>query len=252
MDRLVEKTKNLAIVMARGGSKGLKDKNLRLLNGYPLLAYSIASALASNLINRVILTTDNDLIAETGRKFGAEVPFRRPEELAGDHVTDYPVIAHALQWLESEENYQPDVVVQLRPTTPFRPRGLLDKAIATLLESPANDCVRGVTKAGENPYKMWSIDGNDYLIPLLESEFDEPYNMPRQQLPVVYWQTGHVDAIRRETILAKQSLTGDKVKAILIGRDYCLDIDTKLDIELANWWINNRSLDIDFPVIKDS
>ena len=142
-----------------------------------------------------------------------------------------PVFEHALQWLRENESYQPDFVVQLRPTSPIRPVGLLDEAVRKLLEHPEADCVRGVVPSGQNPFKMWQIGGNGKLEPLLNlPNMKEPYNAPRQELPKTYWQTGHVDVIRTSTILEKGSLTGDIILPILIDPRYTVDIDTPSDM----------------------
>src|SRR6202142_2761570 len=113
----------LALIPARGGSKGLPGKNLRPVLGHPLLAYSIAAAKSSRLITRTICSTDDAAIAAVARQYGAETPFMRPAELAGDETLDLPVFQHALAWLEEHENWRADIVVQLRPTSPVRPPG---------------------------------------------------------------------------------------------------------------------------------
>ncbi len=109
----------LAVIPARGGSKGIPRKNIRQFAGYPLIAYSIAAGLQAEMVTRVIVSTDDEEIAQVSRQFGAEVPFFRPTELAQDNTTDLPVFQHALRWLKEHEGYEPDVVVQLRPTSPF-------------------------------------------------------------------------------------------------------------------------------------
>ena len=224
-------TEILALIPARGGSKGIPRKNIRSFAGYPLIAWSIAAAKQSELVTRVILSTDDEEIASVARQFGAETPFLRPEELAQDKTTDLPVFEHTLQWLEENEGYRPEIMVQLRPTSPIRPREMLDDAIRILFEHPDADCVRGVVPAGQNPFKMWRFDGNDKpMKPLLGVDgIAEPYNAPRQILPPVYWQTGHIDAIRVSTIRNKQSLTGDVIYPLVIDPRYTVDIDNLSD-----------------------
>lgn len=241
----------LAIVQARGGSKGIPRKNLRLLGGHPLVAYSIASGLAAQSVTRLIVSTDDEEIAQFSRQYGAEVPFLRPPELASDEAPDLPLFEHALQWLAAKEGYRPEVVVQLRPTSPFRPRGLIDEAVKLLLDDPQADCVRGVTRPNQNPYKMWRMEEDGYLAPLLDSQFDEPYNTPRQKLPLTYWQTGHIDVIRYETIMHKRSLTGRTRRPILVASLYCVDIDTPRHFELANWTLQHSDLEIDWPPLSE-
>jgi len=168
------------------------------------------------------------------KAFGAEVPFLRPAELAGDTVTDLPVFEHVLEALAAGSDYRPDLVVQLRPTSPFRPVGAVDEAIALLLEDEMADCVRAVTPSGQNPFKMWRIaDGR--MQPLLGTEFEEPYNMPRQALPATYWQTGHIEVIRRSTIEQKHSLTGDVILPYVIDGRYAVDLDTLEDWAYAEY-----------------
>lgn len=222
----------LALIPARGGSKGIPRKNIRSFAGYPLIVWSIAAAKQSERVTRVIVSTDDEEIASVARKWGAETPFMRPVKLAQDNTTDLPVFEHALKWLEDVEGYHPGIVVQLRPTSPIRPKGMVDDAIHILLNHEDADCVRGVVPAAQNPFKMWLFAGDDRpLKPLLEVPgIPEPYNAPRQILPPVYWQTGHIDAIRVATIAGKNSLTGDVVYPLVIDPKYTVDIDT-----LADW-----------------
>lgn len=248
---MVDRPEVLAIVQARGGSKGLPRKNVLPLGGYPLVAYSIASGLASETITRLIVSTDDDEIAAVAERYGAEIPFRRPADLAADDTPDYPLFVHALDWLEREQNYRPEIVVQLRPTTPLRPHGLLDEAVRMLLNDPRADCVRGVTVPKQTPYKMWRDAADGYLAPLMSTDFSEPYNTPRQKLPAAYWQTGHVDAIRATTIRQQHSLTGDHVRPVFIELSYCVDIDTLADFELAQQVIDRKHLQIDMPCPVD-
>ena len=222
----------LALIPARGGSKGIPRKNLRDFAGAPLIAYSIAAALRSELITRVIVSTDDGEIAEVARAWGAETPFLRPDIYAQDNTTDLPVFEHALEWLRENEAYRPEIVVQLRPTSPVRPLGLIDQAIRLLLADPDADCVRGVVPSGQNPHKMWKIAADGSLEPLLRVPgLAEPYNAPRQSLPPTYWQTGHIDVIRAEAILKKHSLTGEKILPIMIDPLYTVDIDTPADLK---------------------
>jgi YrbI family 3-deoxy-D-manno-octulosonate 8-phosphate phosphatase len=224
-------TEILALIPARAGSKGIPRKNIRSFAGYPLIAWSIAAAQQALSVTRIIVSTDDEEIAAVARQYGAETPFLRPSEFAQDHTTDLPVFEHALQWLETSEDYQPEVVIQLRPTSPVRPKDCVDRAVHILLEHVDADCVRGVVPAGQNPHKMWRFAGEGQpLKPLLKVDgIAEPYNAPRQILPPVYWQTGHIDAIRIATIKDKKSLTGDVIYPLVIDPRYTVDIDTLSD-----------------------
>lgn len=224
-------TETLALIPARGGSKGIPRKNIRNFAGYPLIAWSIAAAKQSAAVTRVIVSTDDEEIAAVARELGAETPFLRPAELAQDNSTDLPLFEHALKWLAENENYKPDILIQLRPTSPVRPRGLIDEALKILFDHKDADCVRGVVPAGQNPHKMWRFeDASQPMKPLLTVDgIAEPYNAPRQILPPVYWQTGHIDAIRSSVIRSKHSLTGDIVYPLVIDPRYAVDIDTLSD-----------------------
>ena len=239
----------LALIPARGGSKGIPRKNIRTFAGHPLIAYSIAAGLQAETVTRVIVSTDDAQIAEVARQYGAEVPFLRPPELAQDETTDLPVFEHALRWLAEHEGFLPDIVVQLRPTSPVRPRGLVDEAVRLLLAHPEADSVRGVVPAGQNPYKMWRIDPQSgWLRPLLTLEgVAEPYNAPRQSLPPVFWQTGHIDAIRTQTILEKHSMSGQSILPVKIDPRYTVDIDTLSDWQRAEWLVYFGGLEMVEP-----
>ncbi len=239
----------LAIIPARGGSKGIPRKNIRPFVGYPLIAWSIAAARQSQMVTRTIVSTDDEEIAAIARQYGAETPFLRPPELAQDDTTDLPVFLHALRWLEDQEKYRPEVVVQLRPTSPIRPPDCVDRAVRLLLEHPEADCVRGVVPAGQNPHKMWRIDPQSgHMIPLLQVPgIAEPYNAPRQWLPPIYWQTGHIDAIRPGTILTKNSMTGDIIYPLILDPRYTVDIDTPADWARYEHLVTSAGLDMVWP-----
>ncbi len=237
----------LAIVPARGGSKSIPHKNLRLFAGHPLLAFSIAAGRQSEVVDRVIVSTDDEDIARVALDYGAEVPFIRPPELARDDSLDYPVFSHALAWLAEHEGYRPDVVVQLRPTSPVRPPGMVTQAVESLLAHPQADSVRGVVPSGQTPYKMWRIDEHGRLSPLLASEMYEAFNQPRQRLPQTYWQTGHIDAIRSATLLEKQSMSGDVILPMVLDSSYSVDIDTPADWARAERLLVSGGLDAIWP-----
>ncbi len=239
----------LAIIPARGGSKGIPRKNIRPFAGYPLIAYSIAAGLQAKTVSRVIVSTDDQDIAAVAREYGADTPFLRPAELAQDQSLDLPVFRHALAWLKEHEGYRPEVVVQLRPTSPIRPPACVDEAVRLLLAHPRADCVRGVVPAGQNPHKMWRIPrAGGPMEPLLAVRgIPEPYNAPRQVLPPVYWQTGHVDAIRSSTILRKDSMTGDRVYPLILDPRYTVDIDNLWDWARYEWLVEHGGLPMVLP-----
>ncbi|MGB2955227.1 MAG: N-acylneuraminate cytidylyltransferase [Anaerolineales bacterium] len=246
MDSMVEV---LALIPARGGSKGLPRKNIKSLGGYPLIGYSIAAALNAKLVNRTVVTTDDPEISDLAREYGAEVPFIRPAEFAQDDTRDLPVFQHALKWFSEQENYHPDVVVQLRPTSPFRPPELIDEAIQILLNNTDATSVRGVVPSQQNPFKMWMIEPEGSMVPLLETEFEEPFNMPRQELPLTFWQTGHIDVIKTETIL-NGSMSGLDVYAYQIDPRFSVDLDNLLDWQRAEMRLKSFRSQIVMPPQK--
>ncbi len=240
------KEKVLAVIPARGGSRSIPKKNIKLFCGHPLIAYSIAAALQSKICDRVIVTTDCQRIAEIARSYGAEVPFLRPKGLARDDVGDLPVFKHALKWLREHQNYTPGIIVQLRPTSPFRPKGFVDQGIRLLHHTPAADSLRAVTASPKTPYKMWQINRN-FLKPIIGSNLKEPYNANRQALPDTFWQTGQLDITRLKTILGKNSMTGNRIIPLMVPIDFAVDLDTLSDWEFAEWTGIGKKLDIVRP-----
>jgi N-acylneuraminate cytidylyltransferase len=232
----MEPTKVLALIPARGGSKSIPRKNIRSFAGHPLIAYSIAAGLAAEMVTRVMVSTDDEEIAQVSRAYGAAVPFLRPAVYSRDETPDLPVFYHALEWLAEHEGYQPEIVVQLRPTSPLRRVWHIDQAVARLIEHPEADAVRTVCVPFQNPFKMWRIGDNGLMRPLIQTGFKEPYNMPRQALPEVYWQTGYVDAAWADTILTKNSMTGERILPLVIDPGEWIDIDSPDD------WLHAESL----------
>ena len=223
----------VSIIPARGGSKDIPKKNIALLAGKPLLAYSIEYSLGCPLIERTIVSTDDSETADTAKKYGAEAPFLRPSELAQDDTQDYPVFLHALQWLREHEGYTPDMVVHLRPTSPLRPIGLIEKAIQMMMQDPDADCLRTIYETPITPYKMWQLE-KGYLRPFVQLEGRESYNMPRQELPEVFWHNGVLDIIRASTILEKHSVSGTKILPLLMDSSFLtVDIDKPFDLIVA-------------------
>jgi len=240
----------LALILARGGSKSIPHKNIRPLAGCPLIAYSIAAGLQSKLVTRTIVSTDDEQIAVVARTCGAETPFLRPVEFAQDDTTDYPVFTHALSWLAQHEDYHPEIVVQLRPTSPIRPPDCVDRAVQLLLDHPDADSVRGIVPSAQNPFKMWRVDETGRMLPLLNVPgLEEPFNAPRQALPQTYWQTGHIDAIRVTTITHKNSLSGHMILPFHIDSRYAVDIDTLKDWQRTEWLMAQGDLPMVTPAL---
>ena len=226
----------LTIIPARGGSKGIKLKNLVKINGKPLVAYSIEHSLASKLINRTIVSTDNEEIAKVSEEFGAEIPIFRTKELAGDHILDLPVFEHMLTYLKKEENYEPDIVVHLRPTCPYRKPQWIDSVINLLIENVSADSVRSVSEPSQHPYRVFEIK-NTYLHPLMNERHPEPYLLRRQDLPKMYYYNCVIDVTKPNTIFNKKSMTGDKMLPYIMRSEDSIDIDTPMDLEFAKFFL---------------
>ncbi len=236
--------KVVALIPARGGSKSIPRKNIRLFNGIPLIAYSIAAAIQSKKIDRVICSTDDAEIAEIANKYGAETPFIRPGDLSGDDVMDYPVFEHALAFLLNADE-RPDMFIHLRPTSPFRPPHLIDNAIEMLNENPEADSLRSISEASENPYKMWHL-GDTYIKPIINSELREAYNHPRQDLPESYWHNGVLDIVKTSCLEKKNSISGDNILPLITLSEYSIDLDDEWQWEVAENHVKNTTL----PYIK--
>lgn len=223
----------LALIPARGGSKGLPRKNLRVLAGKPLVVHSIEQARHSQRVTRVVVSTDDPEIAEVSRQAGAEVPFLRPDELARDDTPDWPVFSHALEWFSAHERYRPALVVHLRPTTPIRRVEVMDRAIHTFQQRRDVESLRSVSPACCSPYKMWVINAKGWLEPVaLPPGQREPGNTPRQALPPAYQGNGYIDITRPEVILTRKSMTGTRILPFLI-EEPCVDIDHARDLDEA-------------------
>lgn len=214
----------LAVIPARSGSKSVPHKNIRNICGKPMMAYSIEHALKSKYINRVIVSTDSEEYAQIAREYGAEVPFIRPAEYATDTALDIDVFRHTLEFLIEAEDYNPDIVVQLRPTYPIRKISDIDAMVEICINDNSVDSVRSMSVATEIPYKMW-IEAEDGKIEPLIKDIPECYNMPRQQLPRAYYQNACIDVFRPRVIFEMNSMSGKVIKGYKMEENF--DIDTE-------------------------
>lgn len=240
---ILENKQIIGIIPARGGSKAVPRKNIKLLYGKPLIFYTIEETKKSKYLSRIIVTTDNMEIATVAKNYGAEVPFIRPKKLAGDYVTDLPVFQHCLHWLKENENFCPEIVVHLRPTAPLRTVEHIDKGIEILINSPKADSVRSVCLSSKHPLKMWKIEKN-ILVPFISesiSNIKEPYNLARQNLPSAYIQNGSVDVIRVKTILGKNSMTGSIILPLIMTEMESVNINNEEDFLLAEQLIKKKN-----------
>ena len=230
--------KIVALIPARSGSKRIKNKNLRSINGKPLIGHSIEHALSAGKINEVYVSTDSEVIAEIARNYGALVPFLRPEELARDSSTDYDVFEHFLQWYKKEKGTYPKLIVQVRPTEPLRESKMLDRAIEIIENNSKADSLRSVSSPHQTPYKMWKIEDN-FLKPIVEDEKENFYDMPTQSLPTAFAQDGFVDIIKPQTIINQKSMAGGNILGF-IEHGAAIDIDDMKDLQLAKVIMKNQ------------
>lgn len=230
----------LAIIPARGGSKGVPGKNLKKINDISLVGWSAIHAKESKLITRTIISSDSETIIAEAVKHGAEAPFIRPAELAGDLVLDWPVFVHALDYLKNSENYIPDFVVHLRPTAPLRKQGWIDSAIQLLIDHPEADSVRSVSMPDKHPYRIFRIAADGYLDPIMKAEHPTPYLLRRQDLPPMYYYNCVIDVTKPSTLYQKQSMTGDKLLPYIMNPDEVIDIDAPIDLEIASLMMRQK------------
>ncbi|HUK40808.1 MAG TPA: acylneuraminate cytidylyltransferase family protein [Candidatus Acidoferrales bacterium] len=235
--------KVLCLIIARGGSQRVPNKNIRLLAGRPLLAYSIEAAKRSRYIERVVVSTDSEAIAQVALACGAEAPFRRPAEISQGHSTELQAMEHALGWFRDHEHYEPDFVALLRPTSPFRTTATIDRAIELLTNDPGAHCVRTVRLCSEHPHKMWVMDPDGRrirsLIPV-DQKLPQAHTLSYQLLPTVYIQNASMDVFRARNIWDLRSTTGTEIIPLVMDELESVDINTELDFLLAESLISQN------------
>jgi CMP-N,N'-diacetyllegionaminic acid synthase len=224
--------KILGVITARGGSKGIPGKNIKLLGGKPLIAYTIETAKKSKLLTHLIVSTDDEKIAQVCRDFGAEVPFIRPAELAADKAPHLPVMQHAVQFMEKREGVTFDYVVILQPTSPFRTVEDLDGTLQKLIDTGADSAVSISEMPSQgHPIKAKKLEGDRllaYCIPEVEGT-------RRQDLPTAYRRNGIVYSMRRDTLMKDNRLYGENVVGYVTAKERAVDIDVPLDWIVAEY-----------------
>ncbi|MDD5372773.1 MAG: acylneuraminate cytidylyltransferase family protein [Sulfurimonas sp.] len=231
----------LALIPARGGSKGVPKKNIKLLEGFPLIGYTIAAAKLSKKINRVIVSTDSEEIAEISCSFGAQAPFLRPSEFAGDKSADIDYVLHTLNWLEKNEDYIPDLIILLRATTPLREVKYIDAAIEEFMKNSEATSLRSSHIAAESPFKWFLIKDNFYT-PICDKYTLEDTNKPRQSFPEVYIPNGYVDILKPSFIKQYNSLYGGKILGYVTPNGY--EVDTLEEFKYIEYLISKNGSDL--------
>ncbi len=221
------------IIPARGGSKGVPGKNVKLLGGYPLLAFSIAAVTITKNISRVIVSTDSTEIASVAKKYGAETPFLRPSELSGDKSPDIDFVLHAINWFRQNENKIPDYLVHLRPTTPLRDPVIIDQAIQEIINCAEATSLRSAHPAAESPFKWFRRDEQGFFKGILPEYSNDFINAPRQSFPTVYIPDGYVDVLKTSFILESNTLHGNKMLGFI--SPICTEVDRVEDFEFLEY-----------------
>jgi CMP-N,N'-diacetyllegionaminic acid synthase len=228
--------KILGVIPARGGSKGVPRKNVRLLDGKPLLAYTIEEADKCASITDLVLSTDDEEIRTIGLKFGAKAPFLRPSEFATDTAQTVPVVQHAVLEMEEQMGYLYDIVVLLQPTTPLRLSIDIDNCIKMILNTDADSIVSVVEVGAYHPLRMKHVVGDNILINYIDQGYEDL--RPRQKLPPVYIRSGDLYVTRRNVILKQNLMVGRDCRAYVIPPERSVNIDTEFDFILAEYLVN--------------
>lgn len=226
--------RTLGIIPARGGSKGVPRKNIKLLGGRPLLVHVLAAALKARNLSRVVVSSEDDEILKTAEEYGGSaVPLRRPIELAQDDTPDVPMLQHAVREVEAAEGLPFDYVVQLHATTPFMSSDDIDSALQLLVGDPLCDSIVTVLKVTAcHPKKLKRITSDKWLVPYL-SEFPEMTTSRRQDLEPVFKRNGGLYAARRSVVMQLGRVWGNAVRAYVMPEERSLEIDTPMDFLVA-------------------
>lgn len=240
------RNKVLVVIPARGGSVRVSKKNIKILNGKPLIAYAIEAAKNSKTVDRIVVSTDADDIRDVAIKFGAEVPFTRPVPLSEDVPTE-DVVMHAVKWLNENEKYFPDIVVCLEPPLPFRKSDYIDKCIQSIVTDKTIDSAITVNNVrGNRPEWMVYVDKDNLINPYtnyFKKQGEALLRFPAsQEFEKLYQVNGMVFACRVETLQKYKSLVGKRCAAIEIDNSEIFDLNYPEDFEICEILMKKRSL----------
>ncbi|WP_238883204.1 cytidylyltransferase domain-containing protein [Clostridium sp. YIM B02551] len=233
---MIENKSILAIIPARGGSKGIPRKNIKMLDNKPLIAYTIEEAKKSKYIDRVIVSTEDNEIAEIAKKYGAEVPFLRPEELSKDDTPGIEPIIHCLDWFEESQNFTPEYTICLQCTSPFRKSEHIDEAIEKLINNDG-DSIVSICESEISPFWMKKIENNKMVDFLEKSEF----YARRQDVPKVYQLNGAIYITNTQLLREIRNWYTDNTLPYIMNKESSLDIDDILDFKFAEVLIKEKS-----------
>ena len=237
-----EKTKIIAVITARGGSKGLPGKNIIDLGGKPMLAYTVLAGIESKLVDTVVVTTDDEKIKEIAIEYGAEVPFLRSKKNSSDKATDLDLMNEVIHKLISTENFVDEFIIHLRPTTPFRRPDTIIEAMKRIMGDKNSTSLRSGHLCSESPMKWFMKGDQGYFKPLDTTLSSEDINKPRHDFPDVFIPNGYVDVLKSEYILENNSLHGDRM--IVFETEKITEIDTQDDIEYLDYELKAKAPDL--------
>jgi CMP-N,N'-diacetyllegionaminic acid synthase len=226
----------VALIPARAGSLRVKNKNLKILGGKPLIVHTISAALKAKMIDRVFVSTDSEVIARVARKAGAEVPFLRPKSISGPGSTEFEFHQHFLEWCLGE-NYLPDLIVNLYPTSPFRKSKTIDEACQTILKNSKADSLRSIVPCKEHPYKMWVEKKAKLIQPFVSRKKRSDHTLSYQRLPKVYIQNASIYITRPRTLKRYKSTIGRSILGFQMRELESLDVNTEIDFKIAQGFI---------------
>lgn len=223
----------LAVIPARGGSKGVPRKNIREVGGKPLIAWTIEEAKKSKYIDRLILSSEDAEIIEVAKRWGCEVPFIRPEELAQDDTPGVETVLHTIKMLPGY-----DFVLLLQPTSPLRSVDDIDGCLEKCIETKANSCVT-VTEAAKSPFWMYYLNEQDLLEPIIKT--DKKYNN-RQELPTLYELNGAVYVANKNWLINNRSFRSEHTTAYIMPKERSVDIDSEIDFGFIEFLLRNLNI----------
>ena len=227
--------KILSIIPARGGSKGVPRKNIKNLNGKPLIAWTIESSKNSKCIDRLIVSTEDKEISEISQKYGAEVPFLRPDEFSKDDTPGIEPIIHVINYMKNNHNYYPDYVMALQCTSPLRNEKHIDEAIELILSNENADSLISVTEVEHTPYWNKLIDDKGFLSDFIK--YDKSKLSRRQDFEKVYRLNGAIYIAKTDMLLTQRTFETKNTISYIMDKKSSVDIDTIEDFNLAEFYI---------------
>lgn len=234
--------KVLAVIPARGGSKGVPRKNIHQVSGKPLIAYTIETAVAAHdLFYRIIVSTEDEEIADAARSFGAEVPFMRPADLAGDEIPMLPVLQHAVEFVEQQDSLRLDWVCLLQPTDPFRTVKDLEAVIHLALEGDCDSVISVVQVFSVHPILMKRVENGllqPYCIEEIEGTQRQDYDPP------AFMRNGAVYLTKRDVLMDQNSIWGENIRPYIMPPERSIGVDNVLDMKLVELMINENKGDV--------